>query len=46
MEERLRNALGTRVIMKHGRKGGQLIIHYYSDEEFDSLMSHLLREPV
>jgi len=46
MEERLRNALGTRVIMKHGRKGGRLIIHYYSDEEFDSLMSHLLREPV
>ena len=46
MEERLRNALGTRVVMKHGRKGGRLIIHYYSDEEFDSLMSHLLREPV
>lgn len=44
MEERLRNALGTRVIVKHGRKGGRLIIHYYSDEELDSLMSHLLRE--
>jgi ParB family chromosome partitioning protein len=45
MEERLRNALGTRVVMKHGRKGGRLIIHYYSDEEFDTLMTHLLRQP-
>lgn len=44
MEERLRNALGTRVTVKHGRKGGRLIIHYYSDEELDSLMSHLLKE--
>jgi len=44
LEERLRNALGTRVTVKHGRKGGRLIIHYYSDEELDSLMSHLLKE--
>jgi ParB family chromosome partitioning protein len=44
MEERLRTALGTRVTLKHGRKGGRLIIHYYSDEELDSLMSYLLKE--
>jgi ParB family transcriptional regulator, chromosome partitioning protein len=44
IEDRLRNALGTRVIVRHGRKGGRLIIHYYSDEEFDSLLGHLLHE--
>lgn len=44
MEERLRTALGTRVVVKHGRKGGRLIIHYYSDEELDALMNFLVRE--
>ena len=33
LEERLRDSLGTKVRLKHGAKGGNIAIHYYSDEE-------------
>jgi len=42
IEKRLRNSLGTRVDIKHGKRGGTLTIHYYSDEEFDVLLKRLL----
>jgi len=38
LEERLRSQLGTKVTLKHGRKGGSITIHYFSDEELDSLL--------
>lgn len=41
LEERLRQALGTRVTLRHGKKGGTLLIHYYSDEELDSLIAQI-----
>jgi ParB family chromosome partitioning protein len=41
LEERLRNQLGTKVKMKHGRKGGSITIHFYSDEELDNLLVQL-----
>lgn len=44
LEERLRDNLGTRVTLRHGKKGGTLVIHYYSSEELDSLIAHILRE--
>lgn len=44
LEERLRAALGTRVSLRHGRRGGSLILYYYSDEELDSLLERLLKE--
>lgn len=44
IEERLQTKLGTRVSVHHGKKGGSLTIHYYSDEELDSLVSQLLGE--
>ncbi len=44
VEERLREKLGTRVTLQHGKKGGSLTIHYYSDEELDSLLRQLLGE--
>lgn len=44
IEERLRNKLGTRVSLQHGAKGGSVTIHYYSDEELDSLVRQLLGE--
>lgn len=44
LEERLRARLGTKVVMKQGRKGGSLTIHYYSDEELDSLLGFLLAD--
>ncbi|MEW6178576.1 MAG: ParB/RepB/Spo0J family partition protein [Chloroflexota bacterium] len=44
LEERLRQHLGTRVTLQHGKKGGKLIIHYYSNEELNTLLDQLLRE--
>jgi ParB family chromosome partitioning protein len=43
LEERLRSNLGTKVILRSGRKGGTLTIHYYSDEELDALLGRLLK---
>jgi ParB family chromosome partitioning protein len=42
LEERLRTSLGTKVTMRHGKKGGTVTIHYYSDEELDTLLNRLL----
>ncbi len=44
IEERLRDRLGTRVALNHGKKGGSLVIFYYSDEDLDNLVSQILRE--
>jgi ParB family transcriptional regulator, chromosome partitioning protein len=42
LEERLRSQLGTKVSLNHGRRGGTLVIHYYSDEELDTLVERIL----
>ncbi|MGD0751296.1 MAG: ParB/RepB/Spo0J family partition protein [Anaerolineales bacterium] len=44
LEERLRTSLGTKVILRSGRKGGTVTIHYYSDEELNALLDRLLNE--
>ncbi|MBC8331546.1 MAG: ParB/RepB/Spo0J family partition protein [Anaerolineae bacterium] len=44
LEERLRSALGTKVSMKHGNKGGTITVHYYSNEELDALLAKFLEE--
>ncbi|MBU2612049.1 MAG: ParB/RepB/Spo0J family partition protein [Chloroflexi bacterium] len=44
LEERLRISLGTKVLLRAGRKGGTLTIHYYSNEELDALLGRLLKE--
>jgi ParB family transcriptional regulator, chromosome partitioning protein len=41
LERRLRSSLGTKVSLKHGKKGGTVTIYYYSDEELDSLLQKL-----
>lgn len=42
IERKLRASLGTKVALKHGRKGGAMTIYYYSDEELDTLLKRLL----
>jgi ParB family chromosome partitioning protein len=42
MEERLRASLGTKVKLRHGKKGGTVTIHYYSDEELGTILDRLL----
>jgi ParB family chromosome partitioning protein len=44
MEERVRDYLGTKVSLTHGRKGGTLVIRYYSDEELTSLVDRIIRD--
>jgi ParB family chromosome partitioning protein len=46
LEERLRSALGTRVSLNPRRKGGTITIHYYSDEELNTLLDVLLGQSV
>lgn len=42
VEARFREALGTRVRLAPGKKGGRLIIYYYSEEELQSIYEHIV----
>jgi ParB family chromosome partitioning protein len=42
LEDRLRTRLGTRVKVNQYRKGGTVVIHYFSPEELDSILAILL----
>ncbi len=44
LEDRLRQRLGTRVTLNPRKKGGTVVIHYYSGEELDAIVTHLLGE--
>ena len=44
IEQRFEQALGTRVRLRNGKKGGNLVIYYYSDEEFQTLYERLVGE--
>lgn len=43
VEERLRKRLGTKVTIVNGRRGGKLIIHYFSPSELDGIIENLLQ---
>lgn len=43
LEEQLRAALSTKVNLFRTAKGGKLVIHFYSDEELDTLYDRLVR---
>jgi ParB family chromosome partitioning protein len=42
LEEQLSGSLGTRVTVKRGRRGGSLVIRFYSDEELNAIVDRLL----
>ena len=42
VEERLRKRLGTKVTILRGRRGGKVIIHYFSPPELDGILETLL----
>jgi ParB family chromosome partitioning protein len=42
LENRLRQALGTKVNLKRSKKGGSIVLHFYSDEELNTLIDLLL----
>lgn len=41
LEDSLRNALGTKVTIRHRGKSGMIELHYFSIEELDRLVNHL-----
>lgn len=44
LAKRLEGALGTKVDLRHSKRGGRVIIHYYSDEELNAIADRLLGE--
>ena len=42
LEEELRQRLGTKVSLSRSRKGGRIVIEYYSDEELGRLYERLI----
>jgi ParB family chromosome partitioning protein len=44
VQERLRERLGTKVELKHTKKGGRIVIHYYSNEELQALLEQMTGE--
>jgi ParB family chromosome partitioning protein len=45
LEEDLRQRLGTKVSLSRSRKGGRIVIEYYSDEELERLYERLIGGP-
>ena len=43
-EELMRGALGTKVEIKESKKGGQIIIHFYSDGELNGIVKKILKK--
>ncbi len=43
VEERLQKRLGTKVTIVNGRRGGKVIIHYFSPSELDGILENLLQ---
>jgi len=44
LENKLRNHFGTKVNLNNGKKGGSLVIYYYSDEELNTILDKILSE--
>lgn len=45
VEQALRQALGTKVQLLRSRRGGRIVIHYYSDEELQALYERFVAAP-
>ena len=43
LEERLQKRFGTKVSVHNGKRGGRVIIHYFSPAELDGLLEQLLQ---
>jgi ParB family transcriptional regulator, chromosome partitioning protein len=44
LEDALRGRLGTKVVLQKGKRGGKVVIHYYSDEELDAIYRTIVGE--
>jgi ParB family chromosome partitioning protein len=41
IEDRFRSALGTRVSVSRGKRGGRLVIYYFDDEQLQGIYERL-----
>lgn len=41
IEDKLRDILGTKINIQHGKNKGRIVIEYYSDEDLNRIISHL-----
>ncbi len=44
VEDAFREILGTKVEIRQGKKGGQIVIHFYSEEELEGIYNILIGE--
>lgn len=44
LEEQFRTALGTKVQLSKSRRGGRLVIYFYSDEELERIYGTIIRD--
>jgi ParB family chromosome partitioning protein len=44
LQSRFEQSLGTHVNIKKGPKGGQVVIHFYSDEELQAIYDAIVGE--
>jgi ParB family chromosome partitioning protein len=42
LEDRIRRSLGTKVNLNPKKRGGTLVIHYFSNEELDAILARIL----
>ena len=42
LESQFRDALGTKVDLFRSRKGGRLVIHFYSEEDLQALFERIV----
>jgi len=42
LQELLQSALGTKVQLQRGKKGGRVVIHFYSDEELQAIYDRIV----
>jgi ParB family transcriptional regulator, chromosome partitioning protein len=41
IQDRLQTTFGTKVDLQRGRRGGKIVIHFYSDEELNTILGHI-----
>jgi ParB family chromosome partitioning protein len=44
LEDKFRQALGTKVSLRSGAKGGRLVVYYYSEEELQAIYDLIVRD--
>lgn len=45
VEAGLRRVFGTKVELKRGKRGGTIVVHWYSDEELNAILGRVMPDP-